>query len=191
MVYKKGPFYRVRPVKEICEDIDEASDLYRGKVKTLFFPAGNTIAMPTRDLEAICRYSMKKFPGLQRITVYGSSPYIAKKGPADLTRLKAAGLRRIHVGLESGDDAVLKRVKKGTNASEQINAGRMVKAAGIELSQYVVLGLGGAERSQSHALKTGAAIQEYKLFESLASYKNVSSFRCAKGHADQNLPFIR
>jgi radical SAM superfamily enzyme YgiQ (UPF0313 family) len=160
MVYKKGPLYRVRPVKEISEDIDEASDLHGGKVKSLFFPAGNTIAMPTRDLAAICRYSMAKFRRLQRITVYGSSPYIAKKGTADLEALRAAGLSRIHVGLESGDDEVLKRVKKGTNASQQINAGKIVKAAGMELSEYVVLGLGGVERSESHALKTAAAINE-------------------------------
>ena len=111
MVYKKGPLFRVRPVKEICEDIDEACDLYGNGVKSLFFPAGNSIAMPTRDLADICRYSMTKFRGLQRITVYGSSQYIAKKGPADLAMLRKAGLIRIHVGLESGDDDILKKVK--------------------------------------------------------------------------------
>ncbi len=160
MVYKKGPFYRVRPVKEICEDIDEACDLYGGKVTSLFFPAGNSIAMPTRDLAAICRYSMAKFKGLQRITVYGSSQYIAKKGPVDLAALRKAGLSRIHVGLESGDDDILKRVKKGTNAAEQIKAGKMVKAAGMQLSEYVILGLGGVGRSEMHALKSAAALTE-------------------------------
>jgi radical SAM superfamily enzyme YgiQ (UPF0313 family) len=158
MVYKKGPLYRVRPVKEICEDIDEACDLYGAGVKSLFFPAGNSIAMPTRDLAAICRYSMETFPDLQRITVYGSSQYIAKKGPADLAKLRKAGLSRIHVGLESGDDDILRRVKKGTNAPEQVKAGKMVKEAGLELSEYVILGLGGLEASQNHALKTADVI---------------------------------
>jgi radical SAM superfamily enzyme YgiQ (UPF0313 family) len=160
MVYKKGPLYRIRPVKEICEDIDEARDIYGEKVKSVFFPAGNSIAMPARELAAICRYSMAQFPGLQRITVYGSSQYIAKKGLADMAMLAEAGLSRIHVGLESGDDVILKRVKKGTTASEQINAGKMVKQAGMELSQYVILGLGGVERSEMHALKTAEAINE-------------------------------
>jgi radical SAM superfamily enzyme YgiQ (UPF0313 family) len=158
MIYKKGPLYRIRPVKEICEDIDEAVDIYGEKVKSVFFPAGNSIAMPARDLTAICAYSMLKFRGLQRITVYGSSQYIAKKGPADLAKLAEAGLSRIHVGLESGDDVILKRVKKGTSASEQIKAGRMVKQAGMELSEYVILGLGGEERSEMHTLKTAEAI---------------------------------
>jgi len=160
MVYKKGPLYRVRPVEEICEDIDEACDVYGEKVKSLFFPAGNSIAMPTRDLAAICRYSMDKFRSLKRITVYGSSQYIAEKGLADMMTLRDAGLSRIHVGLESGDDDTLKRVKKGTTASEQIEAGKIVRAAGMQLSEYVVLGLGGVEGSGKHAVKTAEALTE-------------------------------
>lgn len=158
MVYKKGPRFSVRPVEEIYLDIDEASDRYGATVRSIFFPAGNSIAMPTKDLAAICRYSTMKFPGLRRMTVYGSSQYIANKGLSQMKQLREAGLSRIHVGLESGDDTVLKCVKKGTNAAEQIKAGQIVKKAGIQLSEYVVLGLGGVERSLAHALKTAEAI---------------------------------
>ncbi|RTZ95868.1 MAG: radical SAM protein [Deltaproteobacteria bacterium] len=162
MVYKKGPLYRARPVKEICKDIDEASLNQGENVTALFFPAGNSIAMPTSDLAAICRYSREKFPRLTRITVYGSSPYIVQKGLADMVTLRKAGLTRIHVGLESGDDDILARVKKGTTAAEQINAGQIVKAAGLELSEYVILGLGGIQRSEPHALKTAGVLSEIK-----------------------------
>jgi radical SAM superfamily enzyme YgiQ (UPF0313 family) len=160
MVYKKGPRFSVRPVREIYEDIDEAFDHYGSNVRSIFFPAGNTIAMPTKDLASICRYCKMKFPQLQRITVYGSSNYIVQKGFSDMRLLRQAGLSRIHVGLESGDDMILKRVKKGTNAAEQIQAGKIVKQAGMQLSEYVILGLGGAERSTEHALKTAEAINE-------------------------------
>jgi radical SAM superfamily enzyme YgiQ (UPF0313 family) len=158
MVYKKGPRFRVRPVPEICEDMDQAFDHYGANVRSIFFPAGNTIAMPTKDLAAICRYGKKKFPKLQRITVYGSSQYIVKKGLPDMRLLRESGLSRIHVGLETGDDTILRRVKKGTNTAEQIQAGQIVKQAGIQLSEYVILGLGGTERSTEHALKTAEAI---------------------------------
>ncbi|MGD9115375.1 MAG: radical SAM protein, partial [Desulfobacterales bacterium] len=160
LVYKKGPRFSVRSVPEICEDIDEAFDLYGAKVRSIFFPAGNTIAMPTRDLAAICLHSKMKFPELQRMTVYGSSQYIVQKGFPDMRLLREAGLSRIHVGLESGDDTILKRVKKGTNTAEQIQAGKIVKQAGMQLSEYVILGLGGTERSIEHALKTAEAINE-------------------------------
>jgi radical SAM superfamily enzyme YgiQ (UPF0313 family) len=158
MVYKQGPPFRVRCVEEICEDIEAAREIFGHKVRTLFFPAGNTIAMATQDLAAVCRFASEKFPELQRMTVYGSSQYIAKKGLEELKILKKAGLRRIHVGLESADDEVLRRVKKGTTASEQVHAGKMVREAEIELSEYVILGLGGLERTEPHALATAQAI---------------------------------
>ncbi|MFH1581012.1 MAG: radical SAM protein [Pseudomonadota bacterium] len=160
MVYKKGPRFKVRPVPEICADIDEAFDLYGMNVRSIFFPAGNTIAMPTPDLAAICRHSEMKFLNLQRMTVYGSSHYIVQKGLPDMRLLQEVGLSRIHVGLESGDDTILQRMKKGTNAKEQIQAGQIVKQAGMQLSEYVILGLGGTERSTEHALKTAEAINE-------------------------------
>ncbi len=154
MVYKNGPRYRVRPVADIIADLDEARMLHGSGVRTLFFPAGNTIAMPTDDLCRICAHAHRVFPHLERITVYGSSQYIHKKGPDDLKRLADAGIGRIHVGLESGDDVILSRIKKGTTAGQQIEAGRWTMAAGIQLSQYVVLGIGGVARTQAHAIRT-------------------------------------
>ena len=154
MVYKKGPRYRVRPVPEIIADLDEARSIYGQNVKKLFFPAGNTIAMPTDELACICRHARQVFPHLTRITVYGSSQYIHKKGLSDMKRLADAGLSRIHVGLESGDDAILRMIKKGTTAEQQVEAGRMTMDAGIELSLYVILGIGGAAGSLAHATGT-------------------------------------
>ncbi len=158
MVYKQGPPYRVRPVPEICEDIRQAREDLGDRFRTLFLPAGNTLAMPTDDLAQVCRYAREQLSSLERITVYGSSQYALRKRRADLERLRAAGLSRVHVGLESGDDEVLRRVKKGSTAAEQVEAGRMVIAAGLELSEYVVLGLGGTERTEAHARGTAEVL---------------------------------
>ena len=158
MVYKNGPRYRERPVAEIEADLREARRLYGDGVRTLFFPAGNTIAMRTPNLARICRRARELFPRLRRITVYGSSQYIHRKGPQDLAELAAAGLTRIHVGLESGDDEVLRRIRKGTTCRQQIAAGRWVREAGMQLSIYVILGIGGRGRTVSHARETARAI---------------------------------
>ena len=160
MVYKKGPAYSVRPVAEIKEDLENAQGLVGGRIRTLFFPAGNTIAMPTAQLAEICRYAQKLFPQLERITVYGSSRYIYRKGSEEVKELAEAGLSRIHVGLETGDDHILQTIKKGTTAREQIQAGLWVKEAGIELSEYVILGIGGKDRSEPHALKTATVLND-------------------------------
>ena len=100
MVYKNGPKYRARPVDDVKEDILEASQNYGPNVRTLFLPAGNSIAMKTEDLAEICRFARDTFPELERITVYGSSQFIHKKGQERLEQLAKAGLGRIHVGLE-------------------------------------------------------------------------------------------
>jgi radical SAM superfamily enzyme YgiQ (UPF0313 family) len=158
MTYKKGPRFKIRPLADIETDLLEAHRIYGDRVRTLFLPAGNTIAMPADDLCAVCRYARKQFPRLERITVYGSSQFIHQKGLDGLKRLAEAGLSRIHVGLESGDDAVLKHIRKGTTREQQIQAGQWVKQAGIELSEYVILGIGGKKHKESHALNTASAL---------------------------------
>jgi radical SAM superfamily enzyme YgiQ (UPF0313 family) len=160
MVYKKGPAYRVRRVKDIKADLDEAELVYGSRVKSLFFPAGNTIAMPADQLAEICAYGRSVFPELQRITIYGSSRYIVEKGPDAMRMLRESGLSRIHVGFESGDDEVLRRIKKGADAATQIQAGIWVREAGIELSEYIMLGIGGTARSSEHALRTAEALNK-------------------------------
>jgi radical SAM superfamily enzyme YgiQ (UPF0313 family) len=162
MVYKKGPGFRIRPVREIKEDMVAAKAVHGPHVRTMFLPAGNTIAMKTKDLAEVCRFARSTFPSLERITVYGSSQFIHKKGLKQLEQLAAAGLTRIHVGLESGDDTVLKRIRKGTSAQQQTEAGQWIVSAGIELSVYVILGIGGQEKTHEHALETARVINEIR-----------------------------
>lgn len=160
LVYKNGPRFSVRDVTDIKEDILKARDIYGDCVRTLFLPAGNTIAMKTEDLCEILVFAKAVFPEIERVTVYGSSQYIHKKGPQGLKRLAEAGLSRIHVGLESGDDVILKKIKKGTDSREQIQAGKWVMDAGIELSVYVILGIGGKERTEPHVRETARVLNQ-------------------------------
>jgi len=158
-VYKNLRF-KVRPVQEIKEDLEEAARVYGDRVRTLFFPAGNTIAMPTEALAEVCRQARALFPSLERITVYGSSQFIVKKGPAGLRLLAEAGLRRIHVGWESGDDDILAAIKKGAARKVHAEAARLLREAGIELNAYVILGIGGQEGTEAHARETAALVNE-------------------------------
>ena len=160
MVYKSGVKFKVRPVAAIKADLDEAAAEYGSRVRTLFFPAGNTIAMPTASLAEICRYSYTRFPQLQRITVYGSSHYIHRKGAEQLNTLAQAGLKRIHVGLESGADVILTSIRKGASAADHIAAGQLARAAGLEINVYVILGIGGQARTECHARETARVINE-------------------------------
>jgi radical SAM superfamily enzyme YgiQ (UPF0313 family) len=128
--------------------------------RTAFLQDANTPIMRTRDLLEILRYLGQQLPTLERITSYARSKTIAKKPLEELKDLRAAGLSRLHVGLESGDDEVLQYVDKGVTAEEQIRGGQKAKEAGFELSEYVMPDLGGRSRSDQHARNTARVLNE-------------------------------
>ncbi len=156
-MYKKVKF-KARPLEEVLEDIDGAAQLYGSTVRTIFLPDGNTIILSMRKLLAILERIQLRFPDLERVTCYGSARYVVKKSLEDLKTLREAGLERLHMGMESGDAITLKRIRKGTTPEEIIEAGRLVRDAGIELSEYYLVGLGGTERSDDHARESARVL---------------------------------
>ena len=158
----KGDKFRIRPVTEIKEDLKMARDYYGPNVQSIFFPDGNTIFMKTNQLEEILIYAGELFPHLDRMTVYGSARVIKFKTVEELRRLREAGLTRIHSGMESGDDEVLRRIVKGFTADEMIKEGLKVKEAGIQLSEYILVGIGGRERTEEHALESARVLNAFQ-----------------------------
>lgn len=156
-MYKDKKF-RIRPVAEIKQDLATAHEYYGDVVKSLFLPDGNTILMKTVELEEILFYARKLFPLLSRITMYGSAQYLNLKSLEELKRLRQAGLDRIHSGMESGDDVTLQKICKGSTAEQIVSAGRKVLEAGMELSEYVLIGIGGLARTREHAAESAKVL---------------------------------
>ncbi len=129
--------------------------------KSVFLQDANSIMLPNNELVAILNLIREKFPKVERITTYGRSKTIAKrKSFEELKELKKASLNRIHIGFESGSDAVLKLINKGTSAKDHIDAGKKIKAASIELSEYYMPGLGGRRLLKEHALESARVLSE-------------------------------
>ncbi len=133
---------------------------YSSGMESVFLQDANSLIMKPDDLVAVLDHLRTCFPMVKRITSYARSHTIARIKPQDLVRIARAGLNRIHIGLESGSDKVLAMVKKGATQASHIKAGRMVKAAGMELSEYMMPGLGGVEFSKEHALESAHALNE-------------------------------
>ena len=112
------------------------------------------------DLTAILRHLKARFPEVTRITSYARSSTIANLDAGALADLRGAGLSRIHIGMESGANEVLKMVRKGATQRLHIRAGLKVKAAGMELSEYYMPGLGGRLRLEVNAVETAAALNQ-------------------------------
>ena len=153
--------YRVRPLEEIREDIQMARRAW-GEHETVFLADGNTIAMRTDDLVQVLDYVREAFPGVRRISCYGGARFIKGRKVEDLSRLREHGLSIVYMGLESGDDVILERVNKGATADDYVRAAEKLKAGGIELSTYVLAGLGGGERTREHALGSAATLNRMK-----------------------------
>ena len=128
--------------------------------KTVFLQDADTLIMYTDQLIEVIRYLKKLFPAVERITSYARSKTIVKKKPEELTGLRQAGLTRLHIGLETGDDELLKIIDKGVTAEEHILAGKKALEAGFELSEYVMPGLGGPELSDQHAVNTARVLNQ-------------------------------
>jgi hypothetical protein len=133
--------------------------LYYGTGACFLQDADNLI-MKTGDLVEILQFLRDKFPEINRVTTYSRSRTIVRKSVESLKEIRAAGLNRIHVGLESGYDPLLKFMKKGVTGEQQVQAGRKVIAAGMELSEYVMPGLGGQALWKEHAVGTARVLNQ-------------------------------
>ncbi len=130
----------------------------RGGKHSIFLQDANSLIIKPEDLITILKHLQSCFPEAKRITSYARSHTICKIKDEKLAEMRAAGLNRIHIGMESGADKVLKLIKKGATKEDHVKAGLKVKKAGMQLSEYVMPGLGGREHSKEHAMETAEAL---------------------------------
>jgi len=145
-----GTPYSTRTAQEVKQDIDALSSRHSGWFKTAFLGDANPMRLPSEDLVDIITHLKKRFPEITRVTSYARASSVWKKSDEELKAIRAAGLDRIHIGMESGSDEVLNLQKKGTSAKQLIEAGVRAKDAGFEVSFYLLLGLGGDKLWQEH-----------------------------------------
>ena len=158
----KDKTYRIRPLSDILQDIRMAKDQY-GDLEKVFLCDGDAIAIETETLLAIIHTLYATFPSLRHVGSYVGPQSTLAKSDEDLRALRKAGLTKAYVGVETGDDTLLKKVKKGVGYDEMLQACRSLVDADINLSVMVLLGLAGpGEGSRRHALATAKICNEIK-----------------------------
>ena len=160
-----GNLYRTAVRERVGNDehldpggFNAALSWFSGGMRSVFLQDANSLIITPSDLLEILLHIKKRFPWVERTTSYARSHTIARIKDQDLKNFKDAGLNRIHIGLESGSDRVLKMAKKGVTQETHIKAGLKIKKAGMELSEYVMPGLGGKTYSEIHARETADAL---------------------------------
>lgn len=155
-MYKSKKF-TIKSVEDIKNSMDYFRQTYE-HVEKIFLADGDALIISTKELKEILTYIQKLFPECSRVTLYGSPKSILLKTLKELSDLKALGLSMIYMGVESGDDEVLIDINKGVKSEELIQAAKKVRDANILLSVTVIAGIGGREKSENHAIKTGEII---------------------------------
>ncbi len=143
--------YRERPISEILADIVEARRFYGDKVFKVFVADGDPLHMPMETWRPILEALRASFPNLRRVSTYAMATNVLAKSDAELRELSDLGLTLLYIGPESGSDAVLGRIAKGSDFEAHAEAARRAHAAGMKLSTIFLLGAGGTERSEEHA----------------------------------------
>lgn len=143
--------FRVRELADVLADLDAAAQQVGPRVEKLFVADGDALVMPLDNWLPLLERARRGFPRLARVSCYAMARNILAKSAAELAELRAAGLSRFYIGPESGDDATLKSIAKGDDAAAHVEAAARARAAGIELSVILLLGIGGA-RAHEHAV---------------------------------------
>ncbi len=159
-MYKEKRFH-LRKLEDVLEDFNIARRQYR-YIERVFLADGDALIRKTEDLAAILKHIRKVIPECRRVTSYGSPKSILTKSPEDLALLHSLGLEMIYLGLESGNEQVLKHINKGVTVEDIVRAGQMVKDAGMKLSVTAISGLGGTEMWKEHAIDTAKAFSRMK-----------------------------
>ena len=154
--------YRVRSLGEIKEDIRMAKAHY-GDLEKVFLCDGDAVAMETATLLEILNDLYGTFPSLRHVGTYVGPQSTLSKSMSELTALRAAGLTKAYLGVETGDDRLLAEIKKGVTAAEMLQAGQNLVNANINLSSMVLLGIAGkGERAREHAIATAEITNQMK-----------------------------
>lgn len=159
----KGVKFSRRTVEEVKADIDamaQREGKHAPMIRSAFIQDADSLILKTEQVLEILRHLKTRFPGLERVTTYARATTLKRKSVEEFKQLKEAGLTRIHTGLESGSEKVLKMIRKGITPEDIVEGGRKVMEAGISLSEYIIPGVAGRSLSQEHARETARLLNQ-------------------------------
>ena len=151
--------YAERPWDEIKSEIDMAAKFYPD-TRRIFLADGDALNLPKDKMMEVLKYLRENFPRLQRISCYAMPKNILQKNDDEFREIRSAGLDMLYVGIESGHDAVLKKVTKGATYKTILQACQKAKRHGYILSCMVILGLGGKTYTEQHISDTARLLSE-------------------------------
>lgn len=148
--------FSVRPEQEVLAEIRS----FKGnlKIRKVFLADGNAFVLSTARLMNVLNELKENFPKLMRVSAYASARDILSKTDEELKLLNEAGLKLLYIGIESGDDELLRIIDKGESFHSTEQALIKARKAGIKLSVMILNGLGGSKFSEQHAINSAKLV---------------------------------
>jgi radical SAM superfamily enzyme YgiQ (UPF0313 family) len=151
--------YSERPWEEIKSEIDIVSKSFP-QTERIFLADGDAINLSAEKLIQILDYIKEKFPNLERISCYAMPKNLLQKSPDELTLLNSKGLDMLYIGIETGNDILLKKITKGATSKSIIDACNRAKKSGFIISCMIILGIGGKKYSIDHIKETARVVSD-------------------------------
>ena len=149
--------FLVRPYEAVERDIVEMSGRHPD-ARRIFLADGDPMAAPTGHLLKVLDLLNRRFPSLERISTYAGPTNLMAKTPEELRMLKERNLDLLYLGIETGNDELLKRVGKGATADQIVEGCGKALQAGLRMSAFIILGLGGMDGSRVHAKDSACVV---------------------------------
>ena len=149
--------FRIKSWEEVQKDINHCAQ-EMVNVRRVFLADGDALAAPAPLIIQTAEHLYNKFPGLERVSMYAGPIDILAKTPAELRDIRNSGVSLLYMGLESGNEEILKAVCKGVTPTQMVEAGRKAIEAGFELSVTIINGLGGTVLWREHATDTAKVL---------------------------------
>ena len=141
-MYKDKKF-SINPIEQVLSDLDEAR-AYGRYIEKIFLADGDALILPMDYLLTVLDYICDHFPTCKRVAAYATTKAIMRKTDDELRTLREHGLGIVYIGLESGNEELLKKFCKGVTAEEIVLNAIRCKQAGIATSVTAINGMAGA-----------------------------------------------
>lgn len=142
--------FKVRDINDVKDEIRKMASFYPG-LRKFFIADGNAMVLPASKLLDIIKYINENFRNIQRISAYALPKDIISKSDSELKMMRGAGLKLLYIGIETGDDELLRAVNKDETYDTTVEGISKAHSAGIDTSVMIINGLGGKKYSVRHA----------------------------------------
>lgn len=168
-LYRDSPFH-VRTLTELSDHLDGISMLFEGVMglrKSIFIGDANALAVPHDQLVGMIemvheRFDMAKFSGIYSFI---DAMTTGGKPASEFDDLRRRGLRRVYIGLETGNKELYRLINKGGTVNRAIATILTAKEAGLAVGVIVMAGIGGENYYDAHVNDTLSALERMNLGE--------------------------